>query len=150
MKDIIIEYSPQEIRVAILENDTLTEIYHERERERRIVGNIYKGRVAKVLPGMESAFVEIGEERSAFLYIDDILPEVVGKRAFNGEGKVPIERILEEGQEILVQVSKGPISTKGARVTTQISLPGRNLVYMLIKLLANCGQNKCGNIFFAS
>ena len=75
MKDIIIEYSPHEIRVATLEGDALTELYHERPQERRLVGNIYKGRVAKVLPGMESAFVDIGEERSAFFYIDDILPE---------------------------------------------------------------------------
>lgn len=131
MKDIIIEYSPQEIRVAILEGDALTELYHERPQERRLVGNIYKGRVAKVLPGMESAFVDIGEERSAFFYIDDILPESLeGDTQASNAGKIPIEQLLAEGQEVLVQVSKGPISTKGARITSNISLPGRNLVYM--------------------
>ena len=131
MKDIIIEYSPHEIRVATLEGDALTELYHERPQEKRLVGNIYKGRVAKVLPGMESAFVDIGEERSAFFYIDDILPESLENEvAKASEGKIPIDKLLSEGQDVIVQVSKGPISTKGARITSHISLPGRNLVYM--------------------
>ena len=131
MKDIIIEYSPHEIRVATLEGDALTELYHERPQERRLVGNIYKGRVAKVLPGIESAFVDIGEERSAFFYIDDILPESLESDvAKASEGKIPIDKLLSEGQDVIVQVSKGPISTKGARITSHISLPGRNLVYM--------------------
>ncbi|MFZ8994394.1 MAG: Rne/Rng family ribonuclease [bacterium] len=131
MKDIIIEYSPHEIRVATLEGDALTELYHERPQERRLVGNIYKGRVAKVLPGMESAFVDIGEERSAFFYIDDILPESLESDVTKAsDGKIPIDQLLSEGQDVIVQVSKGPISTKGARITSHISLPGRNLVYM--------------------
>ena len=131
MKDIIIEYSPQEIRVATLEADTLTELYHERPQERRLVGNIYKGRVVKVLPGMESAFVDIGEERSAFFYIDDIVPKSLESDFTKAsEGKIPIDKLLSEGQDVIVQVSKGPISTKGARITSHISLPGRNLVYM--------------------
>ena len=109
----------------------MTELYHERPQEKRLVGNIYKGRVAKVLPGMESAFVDIGEERSAFFYIDDILPESLENEvAKASEGKIPIHKLLSEGQDVIVQVSKGPISTKGARITSHISLPGRNLVYM--------------------
>ena len=107
MKDIIIEYSPHEIRVATLEGDALTELYHERPQERRLVGNIYKGRVAKVLPGMESAFVDIGEERSAFFYIDDILPESLESDvAKASEGKIPIDKLLSEGQDVDKQLDR--------------------------------------------
>jgi len=144
-KDIIINHSELETRVAVLEDGTVTELYHERDKERGVVGNIYKGKVLKVLPGMESAFVDIGLEKASFLYVDDVLPDFTvyddfdegsGERpaaSGNGRGKgqrPPIDQLLKEGQEILVQVSKGPIGTKGARITGHLSLPGRNLVYM--------------------
>ncbi|MDP6206050.1 MAG: Rne/Rng family ribonuclease, partial [SAR324 cluster bacterium] len=132
-KEIIINHSHHETRVALMEDGMLTELQYEREREQRIVGNIYKGRVVKVLPGMESAFIDIGAERAAFLHIDDILPEEEmdsqGKRNSRKE-KQPIDKLLKEGNPILVQVSKGPIGTKGARITGHVSMPGRNLVYI--------------------
>lgn len=136
---MIINYSPYEARVAVMESGLVSELYYERLREKGIVGNIYKGKVVKVLPGMESAFVDIGVERAAFLYIDDILSEDVilddGETTSppprnKKEAKVPIDKLLKEGQDVLVQVSKGPIGTKGARITSHISIPGRNLVYM--------------------
>jgi len=143
-REIIINQAVHETRVAVLDEGTVTELYHERERERGVVGNIYKGKVLKVLPGMESAFVDIGLEKASFLYIDDVLSdfsvyddydEATGERpVFSHPGRKdkrpPIEQLLKEGQEILVQVSKGPIGTKGARITGHISLPGRNLVFM--------------------
>jgi len=132
-KEIIINHSHHETRVALMEDGMLTELQYEREREQRIVGNIYKGRVVKVLPGMESAFIDIGAERAAFLHIDDIIPEEEmdghGKRNSRKE-KQPIDKLLKEGNPILVQVSKGPIGTKGARITGHVSMPGRNLVYI--------------------
>ncbi|MGK5091873.1 Rne/Rng family ribonuclease [Deltaproteobacteria bacterium TL4] len=138
-KDIIINYSPHETRVAVIEDGLLSELHYEREKERRIVGNIYKGKVLKVLPGMESAFIDIGEERAAFLYVDDVIPEAAldgwdvdseRKKESKKEPKTPIEDLLKEGEDVLVQVSKGPIMTKGARITSHVSLPGRNLVFM--------------------
>ena len=132
-KEIIINHTHHETRVAMMEDGVLTELQYEREREQRIVGNIYKGRVVKVLPGMESAFIDIGAERAAFLHIDDVVLD----EDLNGNGKrnsrkekQPIEKLLKEGNSILVQVSKGPIGTKGARITSHVSMPGRNLVYM--------------------
>jgi ribonuclease G len=145
MKDIIINHSPMETRVAVLEDSLVTELYHERQKERGVVGNIYKGKVLKVLPGMESAFVDIGLEKASFLYVDDVLPDFSiyddvddsnGERptpaAPSGrkDKRPPIDQLLKEGQEILVQVSKGPIGTKGARITGHLSVPGRNLVFM--------------------
>jgi len=132
-RDIIINHAAHETRVSILENGTLKEIHHDRKKEARIVGNIYKGRISKVLPGMGSAFVDIGVERAAFLYIDDFLEKRErGDKNGNGEKweKPTIDAVLKEGDEVLVQISKGPIGTKGARITTHVSLPGRNLVYM--------------------
>lgn len=136
-KDIVINYTSYQTRVAILENGLVTELYYERPKERGIVGNIYKGRVLKVLPGMEAAFVDIGQERAAFLYIDDVLPESAifeetqdNHHRNRKDQRPPIEDLLKEGQDILVQVAKGPIGTKGARISCHISLPGRNLVYM--------------------
>ena len=136
-KDMIINYSPHEARVAVMEsNGLVSELYFERLKEKGIVGNIYKGKVLKVLPSMDAAFVDIGVERAAFLYIDDVQPENV---IFDEEEKttpvgrnekVKIDDLLSEKQDILVQVSKGPIGTKGARITSHISIPGRNLVYM--------------------
>ena len=133
-KEIIINHSHHETRVAVMENGILTELHHEREQEQRFVGNIYKGKVLKVLTGMESAFIDIGAERAAFLHIDDILPSgalTLKKRGkLDKKEKQPIDKIIKEGSPILVQVSKGPIGTKGARITNHISIPGRNLVCM--------------------
>jgi len=146
-KELVINTTSHETRVALLENGHIAELYIERSRERGIVGNIYRGRVIRVLPGMQAAFVDIGMEKAAFLYVADVLDEmeavehfIEGSRRFpraasdeNGEERPPlppIEDLLQEGQEILVQVAKEPIGTKGARITSHISLPGRNLVYM--------------------
>ena len=145
-KELVINNTSQETRVALLENGHIAELYIERSRDRGIVGNIYKGRVIRVLPGMQAAFVDIGLEKAAFLYVADVLDEVEAVEQFidGGHGPPaageepgdeerqlpPIEDLLREGQEILVQVAKEPIGTKGARITSHISLPGRNLVYM--------------------
>ncbi len=141
-QEIIISVTPQETRVALLENKVLSEIYFETAREKRIVGSIYKGRVTRVLPGMQAAFVDIGLEKAAFLYVSDVEG---GSRPFdNGDpteaeqGDIhqrrrptaAIETLLSEGQEIVVQVSKEPLGRKGARITQHISLPGRNVVYL--------------------
>jgi ribonuclease G len=115
-----------EQRVAVLEDDRVAEVYLERPERRSIAGNIYKGVVDNVLPGMEAAFVEIGLEKNGFLYVDEIVtPELEGKR----HGK-RIQDLLSRGQEILVQAVKDPMKTKGARLTTEISLPGRFVVFV--------------------
>ena len=130
-EEILINVTPQETRVAIVESGSLQELWIERRRNRGIVGNIYKGLVNRVLPGMEAAFVDIGLERSGFLHVSD-LDLVKGKG--NGEGEpavaLPINQLLHEGQSLLVQVVKDPLGTKGARLTTSISVPSRYLVYM--------------------
>jgi ribonuclease G len=124
--EILINVTPQETRVAMLEQGVVQELHIERASARGLVGNIYLGRVARVLPGMQSAFVEIGLERAAFLHIADIW-----EHRQNGHGEHrPIERILREDQTLLVQVIKDPIGTKGARLSTQLSLAGRLLVYL--------------------
>ncbi len=146
--ELVINTTSHETRIALIENGTIAELYIERSRVRGIVGNIYKGRVIRVLPGMQAAFVDIGMEKAAFLYVADVFEaiedyenfmDVNEKKENGGEGEGqnqgvsplhPIEDILQEGQEILVQVSKEPIGTKGARITSHISLPGRHLVYM--------------------
>jgi ribonuclease G len=184
-KEMVVSSTPHETRVAILEDDQVVEIFIEREQSRGVVGNIYKGRVSKVLPGMQSAFVDLGLERDAFLYVTDVIdpteesleeeedpavepvpePEVLangedtspaagdaeaakgasgapagpadkgqnGKRGRDRErtpSTTKIEDLLKEGQEVVVQVLKEPLGTKGARITSHISLPGRFLVYM--------------------
>ncbi len=186
-KEMVISSTPHETRVAILEDDLVTEIFIEREHSRGVVGNIYKGRVSKVLPGMQSAFVNLGLERDAFLYVTDVispseaelededeepaipptpiidadenaaaaplLTDAEGKTSPNpaqtqsqthasGQSRrsdrrreqaaptAKIEELLKEGQEVVVQVVKEPLGTKGARITSHISLPGRFLVYM--------------------
>src|SRR6478735_2413311 len=184
-KEMIISSSDHETRVAILEDDQVVEVFIERERQRGVVGNIYKGRVSKVLPGMQSSFVDIGLERDAFLYVtevvntveefdrlesgdeEDALPPVglaVPEPVLAGEGQEPeaatangrstdsatspsvpsrgsvrggdrepqakIEDLLKEGQEVLVQVVKEPLGTKGARLTSHVTMPGRFLVFM--------------------
>jgi ribonuclease G len=123
--EILINVTPQETRVAVLEQSIVQELHIERVSARGLVGNIYVGRVARVLPGMQSAFIEIGLERAAFLHIADIW-----EHRQNGHETKPIERILHEGQSLLVQVIKDPIGTKGARLSTQVSLAGRLLVYL--------------------
>lgn len=156
--EILIHVTEEETKVAIIEEGRLVEYFFDRKQSQGIVGNIYKGKVSKVLPGMQAAFVDIGLEKAAFLYVDDIfvegteiLPDDLRDDALplpseeNGSapkseetpaepakrpGRKPIEEILGDGQELLIQTTKDPISTKGPRATTYISLPGRYLVYM--------------------
>jgi len=124
-EEFLVNFTPQETRVALMQNGVVQELHVERTASRGIVGNIYLGRVVRVLPGMQSAFVDIGLERTAFLHVADIWSE-----RNNGEAPKPIERILSEGQKITVQVLKDPLGTKGARLSTQISIAGRLLVYL--------------------
>jgi ribonuclease G len=126
-EEILINVTPQETRVAVIEHGVTHELHIERATARGLVGNIYMGRVVRVLPGMQSAFIDIGGERAAFLHVADIW----GSRPHNGVGAgTPIERLLTEGQNLVVQVVKDPIGTKGARLATQISIAGRLLVYL--------------------
>jgi len=127
MKEILINITPQETRVAILENGMLHDLYIERSRSRGLVGNVYKGKVARVLPGMEAAFVEIGLEKAAFLHVSDVARK--DKNNNNGD-TVHIGQVLREGQAVLVQVLKDQLGTKGARLTTNITIPSRYLVFM--------------------
>ena len=135
---IVVNSDGPDSRVALIENGILSELYLERARARGCVGNVYKGKVLRVLPGMQAAFVDIGEEKAAFLYAGDVAPadgaggEVkVGETGPRRAGKpVDITELVRPGQEILVQVVKDPISNKGARITSYISLPGRNVVFM--------------------
>ena len=147
-KEIITNTNEDETRLAILEDGQLTEVFLERAQSRGLVGNIYKGRVSRVLPGMQSAFVDVGLERDGFLYVSDVLADIEqfsswmegdeeddahkpGKRrSRRARERQRIEDLLEKGDEILVQISKAPLGTKGARITTHVSLPGRFLVYM--------------------
>ncbi|MEO6362403.1 MAG: ribonuclease E/G, partial [Caldimonas sp.] len=131
MQDILINWAPQETRVAIVENGAVQELHLERAAERGRVGNIYTGRVARVLPGMQSAFVEVGLERAAFLHIADVHVAGVAPRGENGAAAMPpIERVVFEGQTLTAQVIKDPIGTKGARLSTQVSIAGRLLVFL--------------------
>jgi ribonuclease G len=126
-QEILINVTPQETRVAVLEQGVAQELHIERSSSLGIVGNIYRGNVCRVLPGMQSAFVEIGLQRAAFLHAADIMECHVG-----GEPQTerPIQEVLHEGQSIIVQVIKEPIGTKGARLTTEISIAGRFLVFL--------------------
>lgn len=146
--EILINVTREEIRVALLEGGQVVELYVERKRDASLVGNIYKGRVVKILPGMQSAFVDIGLEKAAFLYVADIKTDVDDYTSLIAEEEesnmldanigvskktrqdLSIEDIIQEAQEVLVQVSKDPIGSKGARVTTYVTLPGRYLVLM--------------------
>src|SRR5678815_3760226 len=133
MQDILINWAPQETRVAVVESGAVQELHIERTLERGRVGNIYTGKVARVLPGMQSAFVEIGLERAAFLHIADVHVNGGTSRGDHSPGAVPpppIERIIFEGQTLTVQVIKDPIGSKGARLSTQISIAGRLLVFL--------------------
>ncbi len=146
---LLINANPYEIRIALVEHGNLVEFYQERPVEKGLVGNIYQGRVVRVLPGMQAAFVDLGLERTGFLYVDDVRTDnkhFEDRMTKNGcqsccedapdvvqEGPAPqvnIEDLLTEGQAVMVQICKEPLGTKGARLTCNITLPCRNLVYM--------------------
>src|SRR5580692_4573852 len=147
-KEMIISSNGHETIVAILEDDLVAEIFVERERQRGVVGNVYKGRVSKVLPGMQSSFIDVGLERDGFLYVADVIDtmeEFDKLESSDEDGAEParaardrdrdrlqarIEDLLREGQEIIVQVVKEPLGTKGARLTSHVTMPGRFLVFM--------------------
>lgn len=124
-REIIAQIDDDEKVVAVLEDGKLMEIFVERSTGQRLLGNIYKGRVKNVLPGMRAAFVDIGLERNAFLYVRDALPGIAEKK-----GKRSIQDVVKEGEEIVVQIAKEPMGTKGARVTTNLTIPGRYVVIM--------------------
>jgi ribonuclease G len=147
-KEMIVSSNGHETMVAILEDDLVAEVFVERERQRGVVGNVYKGRVSKVLPGMQSSFIELGLERDGFLYVTEVIDtldefdklagddeEENGGKGHGGrdakeKGPQKIEELLKEGQEIVVQVVKEPLGTKGARLTSHVTMPGRFLVFM--------------------
>jgi ribonuclease G len=129
-EEILINVMPQEIRVALVEEGVLQELHVERADHRGIVGNIYKGRISRVLPGMQAAFVDIGLPRAAFLHISDIVPFAEGSLEAPQTIETNISDLVHEQQEILVQITKDPLGSKGARITTHLSLPSRYLVYM--------------------
>src|SRR5262245_19895566 len=145
-KEMIISTNGHETMVAILEDDLVAEVFVERERQRGVVGNVYKGRVSKVLPGMQSSFIDLGLERDGFLYVAEVIDTLEEFERLEAgddeENKSPreresqakphakIEELLKEGQEILVQVVKEPLGTKGARLTSHVTMPGRFLVFM--------------------
>ena len=148
-KEMIVSSNGHETMVAILEDDLVAEIFVERERHRGVVGNVYKGRVSKVLPGMQSSFIDLGLERDGFLYVADVVDTLDefdklssdddeegngggrNRGELKGERPQPkIEELLKEGQEIIVQVVKEPLGTKGARLTSHVTMPGRFLVFM--------------------
>ena len=139
-KELLVNVTPPETRVALTEDGRVVEVFHERKGHRGLVGNVYLGRVHRVLPGMQAAFVSIGLDRDAFLYVEDALPQVVeedgddttvaSSRQSNGAEKPRIDDLVKEGQELVVQVTKDPISGKGPRVTAGLSLAGRTLVYL--------------------
>ena len=132
MQDILINWSPQETRVAIVENGAVQELHLERALERGLVGNIYLGKVARVLPGMQSAFIDIGLERAAFLHVADVSRATARRATTTGRARAAAadRALVFEGQTLTVQVIKDPIGTKGARLSTQISIAGRLLVFL--------------------
>ena len=133
-EDILINWAPHETRVAVLENGVVQELHLERSHERGLVGNIYLGKVARVLPGMQSAFVDIGLDKAAFLHVADVWQKPrEGETVSSVRAQAmstPIEKKVFEGQSLLVQVIKDPIGSKGARLSTQISIAGRLLVFL--------------------
>ncbi len=130
--ELLVNVTPSETRVALVEHGTLQEVHIERQAKRGLVGNIYKGKISRVLPGMQAAFVDIGMEKAAFLHASDIVPhtECVDVREKEHFQVGNIAELVRQGQDIMVQVVKDPISTKGARLTTDITLPSRYLVFM--------------------
>src|SRR5881628_2114031 len=141
-KEMIVSSNGHETMVAILEDDLVAEVFVERERQRGVVGNVYKGRVSKVLPGMQSSFIDLGLERDGFLYVADVIDTMEEFDKLESDDEAPkgrddrnkpqpkIEDLLKEGQEILVQVVKEPLGTKGARLTSHVTMAGRFLVFM--------------------
>jgi ribonuclease G len=139
-REIVINATKHESRIAVLDESQVVELWVERSRHRTLVGNIYKGRVTKVLPGMQSAFVDIGIDRDAFLYVSDVIEDLAEYEQESEDLQIDetvpprpeasISDLLREGQEIVVQVAKDSIAGKGARITTHVTLPGRFLVYM--------------------
>ncbi|HJZ11355.1 MAG TPA: ribonuclease E/G, partial [Acidobacteriota bacterium] len=146
MREIVVNATNYETRVAILEDERLVEIYIERTANRSIVGNMYKGKVTRVLPGMEAAFVDIGLDKDAFLYVNDVYEDyseyqkllglddtIEPANSYDGRNVVAtfnIADLLREGRHVLVRVTKEPMGTKGPRITTHVTLPGRFLVLM--------------------
>ena len=133
-REIIVESAPEETRVAVLEGGRVAELHVERATDRSLVGNVYLARVDRVIPGMQSAFVDIGHERHAFLHVSDVLPfserESGSEVAKEEDPGAPIETLLRKDQDVVVQVTREPFGTKGARVTTHVTLPGKRVVYM--------------------
>ena len=129
-EEILINLTPQETRVALVQQGAVQELHVERTLSRGRVGNIYLGKVVRVLPGMQSAFIDIGLERAAFLHVADIWHPRLAGEPQSGAPHQPIEKIVFEGQTLMVQVIKDPIGTKGARLSTQVSIAGRTLVYL--------------------
>ncbi|MBM4119391.1 MAG: Rne/Rng family ribonuclease [Nitrospira sp.] len=145
-QEIAINVSREETRVAVLDNGVMTDLYIDRAKQKDFVGNIYVGRVVKVLPGMQAAFIDIGMDKAAFMHVSDLSVDAEagdtlidsdeedgdkgGEVPKRRQSSQPIEQLIKEGQELMVQISKGPIGTKGPRVTTYVSLPGRYLVFM--------------------
>jgi len=147
IKEMIVSSNGHETMVAILEDDLVAEVFVERERQRGVVGNVYKGRVSKVLPGMQSSFIDLGLERDGFIYVTEVIDTIdefdklagddeeeggAKPHVRNERDRAPqkIEELLKEGQEIIVQVVKEPLGTKGARLTSNVTMPGRFLVFM--------------------
>jgi ribonuclease G len=130
-EEILINVTPQETRIAVVESGVLHEIWIERSRKRGLVGNVYKGRVSRVMPGMDAAFVDIGLEKAAFLHASDVAMVVEetpeGAMATHRES---IGRLLHEGQQLLVQVVKDQLGSKGARLSTHVTIPSRYLVLL--------------------
>ncbi len=132
-EEILINVTPQETRVAVVENGVLQEVYIERTRKRGLVGNIFKGSVSRVLPGMQAAFIDIGLERTGFLHMSDIIEVNEDSDDINSKAEsqeTTIDSLLREGQDVLVQVVKDPLGSKGARLTTRVSFPSRFLVFI--------------------
>ncbi|NLO39801.1 MAG: ribonuclease E/G, partial [Ruminiclostridium sp.] len=131
-KEILVDIKPDQTRVAILEDGELAEIYMDSPGQKKLIGNIYRGKVERVLPGMQCAFVDIGLEKNAFLYAGDIFTglhqDLDESCQSHREPDEKIENLIRQGQEITVQVKKEAIENKGPRVTTHITLPGRNTV----------------------
>src|ERR1700692_2504025 len=128
--EILINASTHEARAAVVESGVLQEVFPERSSRRGLISNIYKGRVSRVLPGMQAAFIDIGMERTAFLHASDIFDPRHADTGIEAPRTENIRSLVAEGNEILVQVVKDPLGTKGARLTTYITLPSRFLVYM--------------------
>ena len=141
--EIIINVAREETRVAVLDRKILTDLYIDRIKQRDFVGNVYKGKVVKVLPGLQAAFVDIGQDKAAFMHVSELTGGIGAEDTLLEEDEKasevpkpkrhsakPIEDLLDEGQELMVQVTKGPIGTKGSRVTSYVSLPGRFLVFL--------------------